>query len=141
LAQGIVRDGEGATKFVTLHVTGAPDEDSARQIARQIGVSPLVKTAFYGGDPNWGRILCAAGYSGIDIDPNKAALWLSDSTRSIQLVQGGQPLNYDEPAAIQLMQGAEWDIRLDLGMGEASTYVWTCDISHEYVSINGHYRT
>ncbi|HEX3052910.1 MAG TPA: bifunctional glutamate N-acetyltransferase/amino-acid acetyltransferase ArgJ [Aggregatilineaceae bacterium] len=143
LAQAIVRDGEGATKFVTLHVTGAPDEAAARTIAHQIGTSALVKTAFYGGDPNWGRILCAAGYSGVDLDPARLSLWLlhADGSLAIQLVEGGQPLDYDEPAAIQLMQGTEWGVRLDLGLGDVSTWLWTCDLSHEYVTINGHYRT
>jgi glutamate N-acetyltransferase/amino-acid N-acetyltransferase len=143
LAQAIVRDGEGATKFVTVQITGADSEDEARTVARSIATSALVKTAFYGGDPNWGRILCAAGYSGAEINPATASLWLlhADGTDAIQLVAGGQPLNYDEPAAIQHMQDDEWGVRLDLGQGDASTWVWTCDISHEYVTINGHYRT
>ncbi|WP_349258494.1 bifunctional glutamate N-acetyltransferase/amino-acid acetyltransferase ArgJ [Aggregatilinea sp.] len=143
LAQAIVRDGEGATKFVTVQITGAASEDEARTVARSIATSALVKTAFYGGDPNWGRILCAAGYSGAEINPATASLWLlhADGTDAIQLVAGGQPLNYDEPAAIQHMQDDEWGVRLDLGQGDASTWVWTCDISHEYVTINGHYRT
>ncbi|MBN1202023.1 MAG: bifunctional glutamate N-acetyltransferase/amino-acid acetyltransferase ArgJ [Anaerolineae bacterium] len=143
LAQAIVRDGEGATKFVTLHVTGAPDEATARIIARQIATSPLVKTAFYGGDPNWGRVLCAAGYSGVEIDPAQMALWLLDANGApvLQLVKGGCPTDYDEPAAIALMQAPEWGVRLDLGSGKAKTWLWTCDLSHEYVTINGHYRT
>ncbi|MBN1679104.1 MAG: bifunctional glutamate N-acetyltransferase/amino-acid acetyltransferase ArgJ [Anaerolineae bacterium] len=143
LAQAIVRDGEGATKFISLHVTGAADDAAARTIARQIAVSPLVKTAFYGGDPNWGRILAAAGYSGASIDPDTLALWLlgADGSRVIQLVEGGHPTNYDEPAAIAHMQQAEWGIQLDLGMGDGAALVWTCDLSHEYVTINGHYRT
>jgi len=143
LAQAIVRDGEGATKFVTLHGTGAPDSATARTIAHQIGTSALVKTAFYGGDPNWGRILCAAGYSGVDLDPARLSLWLlhADGSLAIQLVEGGQPLDYDEPAAIKHMQAPEWGVRLDLGLGDVSTWLWTCDLSHEYVTINGHYRT
>lgn len=143
LAQAIVRDGEGATKFVTVQVTGAPDETTARTVARQIGTSALVKTAFYGGDPNWGRILCAAGYSGVELDPDRLALWLLDAPGSpvLQLVAHGQPSAYDEPAAIALMHTAEWGIRLDLGLGQASTWLWTCDLSHDYVTINGHYRT
>jgi glutamate N-acetyltransferase/amino-acid N-acetyltransferase len=143
LAQAIVRDGEGATKFVTVEVTGAASESGARTVARQIATSPLVKTAFYGADPNWGRILCAAGYAGIDLDPARLALWLTDKNGrpAIQLVEGGSPLDYDEPAAIQLMQTPEWGVRLDLGAGIAQALVWTCDLSHEYVTINGHYRT
>ncbi len=143
LAQAIVRDGEGATKFVTLEVTGAPDDATAQRVARQIATSALVKTAFYGADPNWGRIVCAAGYSGVELDQFRLSLWLLDAAGSVvmQLVAAGQPTAYDEPAAITLMQGAEWGIRLDLGMGDASTQVWTCDLSHDYVTINGHYRT
>ena len=143
LAQAIVRDGEGATKFVTVHVTGAPDEASARQVAQAIGTSALVKTAFYGADPNWGRIVCAAGYSGVEIQPDRMVLWLLDADQApaIQLVDRGVPTDYDEPAAIALMQEPEWGIRLDLGLGEAYSWIWTCDLSHDYVSINGHYRT
>jgi glutamate N-acetyltransferase/amino-acid N-acetyltransferase len=143
LAQAIVRDGEGATKFVTVNIIGALDPDSARTVARAIATSPLVKTAFYGADPNWGRILAAAGYSGVDLDPARLALWLLDAEGHpvIQLVAGGSPTDYDEPAAITLMQTPEWGIQLDLGAGNASVQVWTCDLSHEYVTINGHYRT
>jgi glutamate N-acetyltransferase/amino-acid N-acetyltransferase len=143
LAQAIVRDGEGATKFVTLQVSGAADEASARQVAQAIATSALVKTAFYGADPNWGRILAAAGYSGVDVDPAQMALWLLDAENqpAIQLVAGGTPLDYDEPAAIALMETPEWGFRLDLGLGTAAVEIWTCDLSHEYVTINGHYRT
>ncbi|MBN1565301.1 MAG: bifunctional glutamate N-acetyltransferase/amino-acid acetyltransferase ArgJ [Anaerolineae bacterium] len=143
LAQAIVRDGEGATKFVTLQVAGATDTASARQIAQAIATSALVKTAFYGADPNWGRILAAAGYSGVDVDPARVALWLLDAQNqpAIHLVESGTPLDYDEPAAIALMQTDEWGFRLDLGLGPAEVEVWTCDLSHEYVTINGHYRT
>lgn len=143
LAQSIVRDGEGATKFVTVHVSGAPDEASAMQVARTIATSTLVKTAFYGADPNWGRIVCAAGYCGVAIQPERLSLWLLDATQhpAIQLVERGEPLDYDEPAAIALMQGPEWGVRLDLGLGKTHTWIWTCDLSHEYVTINGHYRT
>jgi glutamate N-acetyltransferase/amino-acid N-acetyltransferase len=143
LAQAIVRDGEGATKFVTVTVTGAPDPDSARTVAQAIATSPLVKTAFYGADPNWGRILMAAGYAGVDLDPARLALRLLDAEGRpvIQLVADGSPTDYEEPAAMALMQTPEWGIQLDLGAGNASVQVWTCDLSHEYVTINGHYRT
>ena len=143
LAQAIVRDGEGATKFVTVQVSGAEHELSARQVAHAITTSALVKTAFYGADPNWGRILAAAGYSGVDVDPLKMSLWLldADSRPAIQLVEGGTPRDYDEPAAIALMQTSDWGFQLDLGLGPAAFEVWTCDLSHEYVTINGHYRT
>lgn len=143
LAQAIVRDGEGATKFVTLQVTGATDEASARTVAQAIATSPLVKTAFYGADPNWGRILAAAGYAGVPLEAPKLALWLLDAAGdpALHLVADGMPLDYDEPAAIALMSTAEWGFRLDLGLGRAAVEVWTCDLSHDYVTINGHYRT
>ncbi len=142
LAQAIVRDGEGATKFVTLHVTGAASESDARAVAQTIATSPLVKTAFYGADANWGRILAAAGRAGVDFDASRVALWLwEDEAQPIQLVAGGQPTAYDEPAAIALMRGDAWHVRLDLGAGDAATWIWTCDLSHEYVTINSHYRT
>jgi glutamate N-acetyltransferase/amino-acid N-acetyltransferase len=143
LAQAIVRDGEGATKFVTIEVTGAPSEDEAVAVARSIALSPLCKTAFYGGDPNWGRIICAAGYAGVLLDCRELSLWLLDAAGDpvIQLVNDGCPTGYDEPSAIALMQQPEWGFRLDLGIGSDQTLVWTCDLSHEYVTINGHYRT
>jgi glutamate N-acetyltransferase/amino-acid N-acetyltransferase len=143
LAQAIVRDGEGATKFITVLVTGAPDEGMAHAAARSIATSPLCKTAFYGADPNWGRVLSAAGYAGFPLEPDRLALWLLDGKGepAIQLVERGQPTDYDEPAAIALMGGPEWGLRLDLGLGEASDWLWTCDLSHDYVTINGHYRT
>jgi glutamate N-acetyltransferase/amino-acid N-acetyltransferase len=143
LAQAIVRDGEGATKFVAIEVTGASTGTDAHAIAQSIARSPLCKTAFYGSDPNWGRILCAAGYCGVDIQPDQLRLWLLDAGGVIasQLVDGGRPCDYDEPAAIALMQTPEWGFRLDLGMGREAATVWTCDFSYEYVTINGHYRT
>lgn len=143
LAQAIVRDGEGATKFVTVQVTGASSQADAHAIARQIATSPLVKTAFYGADANWGRILAAAGYAGVDFDPSRLSLWLLDEHGAplVQLVSAGEPTDYDEQAAIALMRTATWGVRLDLGQGTAASHVWTCDLSHDYVSINGHYRT
>ncbi len=145
LAQGIVRDGEGVTKFITLHVVGADTREHAHQIANTIAISPLVKTAFYGGDANWGRILMAAGRAGVEIDPAKIALWYEagekDPKGGLQLVQDGTPLRYDETQANLIAASAEVTVTLDLGMGDAPATVWTCDLSHDYVSINGHYRT
>lgn len=137
LARKIVRDGEGATRFITIHVTHAANAHDAREIANTIAISPLVKTAFYGGDANWGRIFMAAGRAGVLMDQTKASLWYDD----LQLVQNGLPLNYDETRANQLAAQPEVTVTLDLGMGSADAIIWTCDLSHEYVSINGHYRT
>jgi glutamate N-acetyltransferase/amino-acid N-acetyltransferase len=137
LAQGIVKDAEGATKFVTVQVMGAKTTQEARQIANTIATSPLVKTAFYGGDANWGRIFMAAGRAGVPIEPNKMALWFDD----LQLVADGVGVDYDEKAANAIVAQPEMNVRLDLGLGDQEAIIWTCDLSHDYVSINGHYRT
>jgi glutamate N-acetyltransferase/amino-acid N-acetyltransferase len=143
LAQSIVRDGEGASKFIEITVSGAPDSAAATQIGRSIATSALCKTAFYGADPNWGRVLCAAGYAGVPFKPSELALWLVDlqGSHRIQLVSGGEPAGYDELAAAHLMQQPEWGLQLDLGQGNAESICWTCDLSEEYIQINSHYRT
>lgn len=137
LARMIVLDAEGATKFIDLEVCGAFSAEEARQVGNAIATSPLVKTAFYGGDANWGRILAAAGRAGVEIDPDRLALWYDD----LQLVADGTPLDYDEARANQIAAQSEVHVRLDLGQGDESATIWTCDLSHDYVSINGHYRT
>jgi glutamate N-acetyltransferase/amino-acid N-acetyltransferase len=137
LSQAIVRDGEGVTRFITLNVTGARSTAEARQIANTIAISPLVKTAFYGGDANWGRIMMAAGRAGVKLDQNKLSLWYDD----LQLVANGTPLDYDDAQANARAAQPEVTVRLDLGLGDQEATLWTCDLSHEYVSINGHYRT
>ena len=142
LAQQVARDGEGATKFITIEVTGAATERMAENIGRTIAKSPLVKTAFYGEDANWGRITCAAGYSGEDVVPEKMSLWFGgvDSER-VHVFSKGLPTKYSEEAATNAMKPHDIYIRLDLGLGKSSATVWTCDFSHEYVTINGKYRT
>ena len=141
LAQSIVRDGEGATKFVTVHITGAADTPSARQVAKCIANSTLVKTAVYGEDANWGRVLCAAGYSGVDILPERLSLWLENDSDSVHLVADGGPFDVDESRAAAILAGEELGWRLDLGMGSCQAKAWTCDLSPAYVDINAHYRT
>ncbi len=149
LAQQIVRDGEGATKFITIRVEGAASPSDARSAAKAIANSPLVKTAFYGGDANWGRILAAVGYSGAEVDPERAELWIGEgkgaveslSPTPLQLVRGGQPLDYSEAEASTIFAGKEITVIVQLGLGLNAATVWTCDLSHEYVDINGHYRT
>jgi len=146
LAQQIVRDGEGATKLITIHVTGAATDEDARRAAKAVANSPLVKTAFYGGDANWGRILAAIGYSGAEVDPDQAGLWIAagmgNPLRSpLQLVAAGCPLAYSEDVASAIFGGKEITVSADLGLGTGRATVWTCDLSHDYVSINGHYRT
>lgn len=137
LAKMVARDGEGATKFVTIDVTGAHSWDDARQIGRTIATSALVKTAIYGTDANWGRIFMAAGRAGIDINPDTLALWFGD----VQLTANGAPTAYSEADAHATLLGDEVFIRLDLGMGDEHATVWTCDFGPEYVSINADYRT
>ncbi len=142
LAQAIVRDGEGASKFIALQVCGARTQDEALSVARTIATSPLVKTAFAGGDPNWGRIVAAAGRANVSLNAESLALWIgSNINDDFQLVEDGIPLEYDESLAEAIFKGSEINIRLDLGLGQAGTTVWTCDLTHEYVSINADYRT
>ncbi len=142
LAQEIVRDGEGASKFVTLSVVGAPDEEAAVRVAKTIATSLLVKTALAGGDPNWGRILAAAGRAGLGLDPSRLGLWIgSGGGDELQLVRAGEVSDWKETEATKILAQPEITMRLDLGQGEASATVWTCDLTHEYVSINADYRT
>jgi len=141
LAMSIVRDGEGATKLVTVSINGANNQDDAEKIARAIATSPLCKTAFYGADPNWGRIICAAGYANAGFSPENASLYLKKDDQAIKLYENGKSASYNEAQAIALMQTDSWEILLELGLGTSSYWLWTCDLSHEYITINGHYRT
>jgi glutamate N-acetyltransferase/amino-acid N-acetyltransferase len=139
LAQAIVRDGEGATKFITVQVDGGKTAQECRQAAYAIAHSPLVKTAFFASDPNLGRILAAVGYAGIaDLDQNKIELFLDD----VHVVtQGGRNPAYREEQGQRVMKQSEITIRVDLGRGQASDTVWTCDLSYDYVKINADYRS
>jgi len=139
LAQAIVRDGEGATKFITIQVEGGRTEAECRQVAYAIAHSPLVKTAFFASDPNLGRILAAVGYAGIaDLDQTLIDLYLDDVHVA---TQGGRRPAYQEEDGQKVMKKAEITVRVLLGRGAASDTVWTCDLSHEYVSINADYRS
>lgn len=139
LAQAIIRDAEGATKFVTLAVDTAPDLDTARAIAFTVARSPLVKTALFASDPNWGRLLAAIGRSPVkELDISKLSLSLGDTA----LIEAGEPVaTYTEAQGQQEMDKAEITIRISLNAGEASTTVWTSDLSHDYVTINAEYRS
>ena len=139
LAQAIVRDGEGATKFITVRVEGGRDEGECRQVAYAIAHSPLVKTAFFASDPNLGRILAAVGNAGIaDLDVGQVDLYLDDV---LVASAGGRDPRYQEADGQRVMKQSEITVRVVLGRGEASAHVWTCDFSHDYVSINADYRT
>ena len=137
LAIGIVRGGEGATKLVAVHVTGAQSAVDAKRCAKAIANSPLVKTAIHGGDPNWGRLIAVAGRAGVGFDLGRAAVTIG----SIVLFRDGKPYDQNAPLAAEYLQGKELDITVHLGVGTESATVWTCDLSADYVRINADYRT
>lgn len=145
LATLIVRDGEGATKLVRIEVEGAEDALVAEAVARAIGVSPLCKTAFHGADPNWGRVVAAAGATiallGRRLDPAGLGVTLERDGEPMPLLVGGEPTNFDEAEASRWMSGDTWTVRVGLGTGSASTWLWTCDLTAAYIAINSHYRT
>ena len=139
LAQAIVRDGEGATKFITIRVESGKNAAECRQVAYAIAHSPLVKTAFFASDPNLGRILAAVGYAGIDdLDPTNIELHLDDV---LVATRGGRNPEYREEEGQRVMKKSEILVRVGLGRGDAHDTVWTCDLSHDYVSINADYRS
>ena len=139
LAQAIVRDGEGATKFMTIAVKGGRDRAECRKVGYAIGQSPLVKTAFFASDPNLGRILAAIGYAGIaDLDVSQLRVWLGDV---LVAEHGGRAASYREEDGARIMADAEIGITVDLARGQADATVWTCDFSYDYVKINADYRS
>jgi glutamate N-acetyltransferase/amino-acid N-acetyltransferase len=139
LAQAIIRDGEGATKFITVRVEQGRNTEECLKVAYAVAHSPLVKTAFFASDPNLGRILAAVGYAGIaDLDVSGITLYLDDVLVS---EQGGRAVSYQEADGVRVMGQSEITIRICLGRGQVSDSVWTCDLSHDYVSINADYRS
>ena len=147
LAQEVVRDGEGVTKFVTLDIVNADSEASAERIGQTIGASVLTKSAFYGSDANWGRIVAAAGRAGAPFNPDSASLRvaagesLSVGQRGLEIFNAGMPTDYQEADAAAIMAEPSITFTLDCGMGAGCATIWTCDISHDYISINGDYRS
>lgn len=137
LALGIVRGGEGATKLVTVNVTGAATTEEARRCAKAIANSPLVKTAVHGGDPNWGRLIAVAGRAGVAFELERAAV----SIGTIVLFKDGRPFDEASPEAAAYLKNDEVTLSVNLGVGSASSTVWTCDLSADYVRINAEYRT
>lgn len=137
LARACARDGEGATKYIEVHVINAADYKDAKLAAMTIANSPLVKTAIFGEDPNWGRVLCAAGRSGALVIPEKTTLYFGD----VKIVEKGEPLTLDPEAARKPMLEKELTITVDLGVGSDSATAFTCDFSYEYVKINAEYHT
>jgi len=137
LARQIARDGEGATKFVTVRVTSARNFEDAKTVALSVANSNLVKTAIFGRDPNWGRILCAAGYSGAELDPNRVKV----SMVGIPIFANGTPVPFDKPKAVEALSAKEVLIEIDLGDGSEAVEAYTCDFSYDYVKINAEYTT
>ena len=137
MAQRIAADGEGATKFLTIHVTGTKSFADAKTIGMSVAKSPLVKTAFFGEDPNWGRVICAVGYAGVPMTPEKTVVKFG----GIPVYANGVGANYDENALKKIMSEHDIIIDIDMGEGSAEATVWSCDFSYEYVKINGEYHT
>ena len=143
LAQAIVRDGEGATKFITVAVEGGRDREECKAVGYAIGHSPLVKTAFFASDPNLGRILAAIGYAPIDaLDVDKVRVWLGRAGQEVLVAEnGGRAPSYREEDGSRIMRGKEITVRVNLGRGAVSANVYTCDFSYDYVKINADYRS
>ncbi|HHY39218.1 MAG TPA: bifunctional ornithine acetyltransferase/N-acetylglutamate synthase, partial [Clostridia bacterium] len=137
LAKWLVRDGEGATKFIEVRVRGAADYQDAKSAAFAIACSDLVKTAMFGEDPNWGRIVAAIGYSDAFVDPDKIGV----SIGPVRIVENGVSVGYREESAKEALSGKDVSIVVDLNVGPAEAVVWTCDLSYDYVRINGSYRS
>ncbi|MDR2014292.1 MAG: bifunctional glutamate N-acetyltransferase/amino-acid acetyltransferase ArgJ [Azoarcus sp.] len=143
LAQSIIRDGEGATKFMSIVVEGGAGREESRRVAYAIAHSPLVKTAFFASDPNLGRILAAIGYAGIDdLDVERLRVWLGNPEEETLVAErGGRAAGYAEETGARIMKHAELTVRVDLARGQAKSTVWTCDFSYDYVKINADYRS
>ena len=137
LSKKIAADGEGATKFLTINVSGAKNFNDAKQVGMSVAKSPLVKTAFFGEDPNWGRVICAVGYSGVKINPASTIVKFGD----IPVYAHGVGADYDANALKKVMAAHDISIDVELGLGDTSATVWSCDFSYEYVKINGEYHT
>lgn len=141
MARSIARDGEGATKLIECVVEGASDEEKAEQLAKGVICSSLVKTAFFGADANWGRILCALGYTRNDFDPEKVDVSFESASGFISVCKNGAPLPFSEEKAKKILSYQEVTVYVDLHEGDAQATAWGCDLSYEYVRINGDYRT
>ena len=137
LAKRIAADGEGATKFLTINVNGTKSFADAKTIAMSVAKSPLVKTAFFGEDPNWGRVICAVGYAGIPMVPEKTVIKFG----GITVYANGLGAEFDEEALRKAMAEHDIVIDIEMGLGKESATVWSCDFSYEYVKINGEYHT
>ncbi|GHV70771.1 arginine biosynthesis bifunctional protein ArgJ [Spirochaetia bacterium] len=141
MARAMARDGEGATKLVTVSVTGAADEDTAEALAKSVASSSLVKAACFGADANWGRVLCALGYAGKDFDPEKVDVSFSGDAGEILVCRSGASVSFSEDEAKKILSAEEIGIKVSMGKGPGSAVAWGCDLSYDYVKINGDYRS
>ena len=141
LCRCIAGDGEGATKLLECKVSGAKDKDTAKTVAKSVVCSSLTKAAMFGSDANWGRVLCAIGYSGADVDVNKIDVWFKSDKGSILVCENGAGVDFSEEKAKEILSENEIDILVDLKSGDASSTAWGCDLTYDYVRINGDYRT
>ena len=141
LCRAIAADGEGATKLLECKVSGAKDEATAKTVAKSVICSSLLKAAMFGADANWGRVLCAIGYSGADVDVNRVDVSFSSSKGEILVCRDGAGVDFSEEFAREILLENEIDIIIKLGDGDASAVAWGCDLTYDYVKINGDYRT
>jgi glutamate N-acetyltransferase/amino-acid N-acetyltransferase len=141
LSRQLARDGEGATKLVSVTAVGAKDEDNAEILAKSVVTSSLVKAACFGADANWGRVLCAMGYSGADFDPNEVDVSFASCGEEIAVCRSGEPLDFSEEDAKRILKREEIEIRIKAGKGSGSATAWGCDLTYDYVKINGDYRS
>ena len=141
LAKNLVRDGEGATKFIEIKVSGAKTEEDAKAMAKSVVTSNLVKTAMFGADANWGRVLCAMGYSGVNFNPQKVDITFVSEKGKIQLMEQGTPIVFDEEKASEILGDKEITVNIKISEGNSEAVAWGCDLSYEYVKINGEYRS
>ncbi len=141
LCRRIAADGEGATKLLECKVSGAKDKDTAKTVAKSVVCSSLTKAAMFGSDANWGRVLCAIGYSGADVDVNKIDVLFKSNKGSILVCENGAGVDFSEEKAKEILSEDEIDILIDLKSGDASSTAWGCDLTYDYVKINGDYRT
>ena len=141
LCRMIAGDGEGATKLLECRVSGARDDDAARTVARSVISSSLLKAAMFGEDANWGRVLCAIGYSGADVDVGKVAVSFRSAAGEVTVCENGAGVPFSEELAAKVLHEEEIDILITLGDGNAEACAWGCDLTYDYVKINGDYRT
>ena len=137
----LARDGEGATKLIECNVTGAQSKTTAKEIAKSVIKSSLVKAAMFGSDANWGRVMCAIGYAGVKVDVSKIDISFASSKGEIEVCKGGCGVDFDEATAKKILSRDEVKININLNSGFSSSTAWGCDLTYDYVKINGDYRT